>query len=431
MIDAMRKLRYTMKLLPSAARCRVRKESGQVLVWLCVSAVALLAMVGFVIDVGHVFNAHRELQASADAAALAGAQDLPDLSKATATALNFSSSPGMKNTHPDLSSVAATVTPKCFTSTKLPCNPANGIVVKESANVPTFFLKVIGINSLSINARSTASMKGGSALPLDVMIVLDRTGSMCSPCSKIANARAGVLAFLGAMRPSVDEIGLAVLPPASSVGARCSSPSSSWYDTASFPYTVVNLANNFRTSDSSGLNMSSDIVQTTNCMKTGGITSYATALEKAQVTLDTQGRASAQDVIIFFTDGEANYGPWYYGNSSTYRTRPCAQAIASAQTIRTKTWLYTIAYDTASSTRCKGYFNGSKSGTSCKQGAATQFACDEQPVITAIWTLEQMASVIDGQTKFYYQPTAGDLTAIFERVALDLTQVRLVDDDTP
>jgi hypothetical protein len=41
-----------------------------------------------------------------------------------------------------------------------------------------------------------------------------------------------------------------------------------------------------------------------------------------------------------------------------------------------------------------------------------------------------MASVIDGQTKFYYQPTAGELETIFERVAIDLSSVRLLDDDT-
>lgn len=406
---------------------RLRSESGQVLVWLAVGAVSFLAMVGFVIDVGHVFNAHRELQASADAAALAGAQDLPNTGLATATALSYSSSPGQKNTHPDISNVTTTVTPKCFASTGLPCNPANGIVVKESANVPTFFLRVIGVNSFSISARGTASMKGGAALPLDISIVLDRTGSMCQPCSKITNARDGVLAFLSAMRPSVDEIGLTVLPPSSSVGARCNSPSSSWYDNASYPYSVVALLNNFRTSDTSPLNPSSDLIQTVNCIKTGGITAYATALEKAQAQLDAQGRADAQDVIIFFTDGEANYGPWYYGNSSTYRTQPCGQAIASAATIKAReTWVYTIAYDTPASIRCKGYRNVN----GCRQGAATQFSCDEQPVKTAYSTLQQMASVIDGQTKFYYQPSAGDLTAIFERVAQDLTQVRLVDDDT-
>lgn len=426
-----------MNLLSSVRR-RARAETGQVLVWIAVSSIALLAMVGFVIDVGHLFNAHRELQASADAAALAGAQDLPNASLATTTALSFSSSPGKKNTHPDLANVTTTVTPKCFTSTGLPCNPSNGIVVKESASVPMFFLKVIGINSIGISARSSASMKGGAALPLDVMIVLDRTGSMCQPCSKITNARNGVLAFLGAMRPSVDKIGLTVLPPSTSVGNRCTTPPSSNanYDNSSYPYTVVSLGSDFRTSDSSPLNPASDLVQTVNCIKTNGGTAYATALDKAQAAIDAQGRADAQDVIIFFTDGEANYGPWYYGNTSNYRKTPCAQAIASANSFKSRafkpTWIYTIGYDTDTTVRCKGWkSSGSQNGNSCNVGQGTQFPCDESPVKTAYSTLQQMASTIDGQLKFYYQPTNGDLVTIFERVAQDLTQVRLVDDNTP
>ncbi len=152
-----------MRSVHSRLKRRVRHEAGQVLVWIVVGVVSFLALVGFVIDVGHVFNAHRELQASADAAALAGAQDLPDVSLATSRAMEYSSSAGKKNEHPDLAGVTTTVTPKCFSSTELPCNPANGIVVKESADVPTFFLKVIGVNSFSISAKSTASMKGGAA----------------------------------------------------------------------------------------------------------------------------------------------------------------------------------------------------------------------------------------------------------------------------
>jgi hypothetical protein len=426
-----------MRVFPSTITRRARSESGQVLVWLAVGAVSFLAMVGFVIDVGHVFNAHRELQASADAAALAGAQDLPNAGLATATALSYSSSPGKKNTHPDISNVTTTVTPRCFASTGLPCNPANGIVVNESASVPTFFLRVIGVNSFSINARGTASMKGGAALPLDIMIVLDRTGSMCQPCSKITSARDGVLAFLGAMRPSVDKIGLAVLPPSTSVGARCSTPPSSNanYDNAAYPYTIVDLSSDFRTSDSSGLNPSSNLVQTVQCIKTNGGTAYATALDKAQATIDAQGRSDAQDVIIFFTDGEANYGPWYYGTGSSYLRQPCGQAIASADSFKSRafkpTWIYTIGYDTNQTQRCLGWkSNGSQGGKNCNTAQGIQFVCDEQPVKTAYNALQQMASTIDGQLKFYYQPNPGDLTTIFERVAQDLTQVRLVDDNT-
>jgi hypothetical protein len=271
-------------------------------------------------------------------------------------------------------------------------------------------------------------MRGGAALPLDIMVVVDRTGSMCTPCSKIQEAKAGVLEFLQAMRPSVDMIGLELLPPATSVASRCNTASNSNYDTASNPYVVVPLSNNFKTTDTSPLNQSSALVQTVNCISTGGITSYATAIDSAQTALNAQGRPNAQDVIIFFTDGEANYGPFYYGNSSAYRKQPCGQGITSAANAKAHgTWVYTIGYDTASNVKCAGYKNTS----GCNQGAATQFACDEVPARTAVPTLQSMASTIDSDLKFYNQPQPGDLTSIFKSVAEDLTMVRLISDDTP
>ena len=52
------------------------------------------------------------------------------------------------------------------------------------------------------------------------MIVLDRTGSMGAN-NKMPQAKAGIMAFLSTMDPSMDNVGLAVLPPAPSVGAAC------------------------------------------------------------------------------------------------------------------------------------------------------------------------------------------------------------------
>jgi Flp pilus assembly protein TadG len=415
----------------------VRDESGQALVWMAVSSVALIAVVALAVDVGHIFNAQRELQASADAAALAGAQDLPNAGTATATAQNFSSSPGKKNAHPDLPNVSTTVTTKCLTGKGIPCNPVNTIVVQEQATVPMFFAKVLGINSVTIKAKSTASMSGGTPYPLDVMIVLDRTGSMSEDCSagtdKMNCAKQGVLAFLGAMRPSVDKIGLAVLPPATSVGSRCNTAQNTYYDNSGYPYVIVPLSNDFRTSDSGPLNPSSNLVSTVNCLKAGGITAYAKAIDKAQAELAATGRPDAQDVIIFFTDGEANYGPWYLGTSSNYLRKPCQQAITSANTAKSAgTWVYTIAYATPSTFRCYGWkSSGSQGGYSCNTSAANQFRCDEVTApVYAINTLKSMASVIDGQQKFYNQPAAADLTTIFERVAIDLSGVALIDDDS-
>ncbi len=56
---------------------RARGERGQILLVVTLALVALLGIAAFAIDVGYAYYAKRQLQSATDAAALAGAQDLP------------------------------------------------------------------------------------------------------------------------------------------------------------------------------------------------------------------------------------------------------------------------------------------------------------------------------------------------------------------
>ena len=56
---------------------RARGERGQILAVVALALVALLGVCAFAIDVGYAYYAKRQLQSATDAAALAGAQDLP------------------------------------------------------------------------------------------------------------------------------------------------------------------------------------------------------------------------------------------------------------------------------------------------------------------------------------------------------------------
>ena len=56
---------------------RSREESGQVLVFLAVILTGVVGMAALVVDAGSWYQAQRKLQTAADAAALAGAQELP------------------------------------------------------------------------------------------------------------------------------------------------------------------------------------------------------------------------------------------------------------------------------------------------------------------------------------------------------------------
>ena len=68
-----------------------RRERGQILPIVALALVVMLGISAFAIDVGYAYYAKRQLQSATDAAALAGAQDLPSISTAKATAATYAS----------------------------------------------------------------------------------------------------------------------------------------------------------------------------------------------------------------------------------------------------------------------------------------------------------------------------------------------------
>jgi Putative Flp pilus-assembly TadE/G-like/von Willebrand factor type A domain len=404
-------------------RPRFRKEGGQVAVLVALLLVPLLAVTGFVVDVGYAYFAQRSLQSQADAAALAGAQQLPDAGSSVSLAKQYGSSSTGKN-HKNLGLVVEEVTTRCL-ATVPGCDPVNAVIVDETAHVNTLFTKVLGIHSFTVHVRSTACSPCGTQ-PLDIMMVLDRTGSMCQDhngnndpsCSDLAHARDGMKTFLTLLNPTADWVGLAVLPPATSVSNKCATPATTNYDSTSAAYTLVPLSHDY--SNNGVLNASSNLVSTINCQKASGETSYATAIEKAQAELDAHGRAGVRKIIVFFSDGAANRGPGYLPTNSPYRKTPCHQGVNSAGLSKAKgTLIYSIGYDLDA--------NGG-GANQCRSGSSTGPL--ESPSITAYSALSQIAS---NPNTFYNQPTPGQLNTIFSTVARDIQRGSsgLIDNNTP
>ena len=75
---------------------RFTDESGQAMVLFATALVVLLGMSAFVIDIRRAYFVQRSLQANADAAATAGALELPDAGLATTIAQQYSGSDGQK-----------------------------------------------------------------------------------------------------------------------------------------------------------------------------------------------------------------------------------------------------------------------------------------------------------------------------------------------
>ncbi len=161
-------------------------ESGQVLPLVALMMIMLLGLAGFVIDFGRIYVGLRQLQASADASALAGAEGLLR-GTAVSTATLYSGLSGDKNATAYLTGVSmASGYPKVeclstLTGLGIPCtgaNSANAVQVKEEALLPLVFGGIVGTKSVTLSAMSTASGRGAAPGPFNIMMVLDATDSM-------------------------------------------------------------------------------------------------------------------------------------------------------------------------------------------------------------------------------------------------------------
>ncbi|HMG97785.1 MAG TPA: vWA domain-containing protein [Gaiellales bacterium] len=436
---------------------RGRGERGQILAVVALALVALLGVSAFAIDVGFAYYGKRQLQSATDAAALAGAQDLPNAGTAIATATSYATANTPSNLAFSFSyQTACTNTSILATGCSALVNP-NMLTVTGSGSTNTWFARIFGITHFDLSAHANACSPCSST-PVDIVIAVDRTGSMCSPtdssgnCIDLDNAKDGIRTMLTDLNPPYAQIGMVAFPPVQTTAtSACGTPYNSLggngydgYDTATRGYVTDIINSNYKTGNS--LNTSSSLYlhtvdgNSTSCIEAGGNTSYSEALRQAKAELDAHGRPNVPDYIVFLTDGEANIGS-VYGPSTAYPQgnsddqQPCHTAVNLANTYKAAgVTIYSIGYALGSNVYCtSGDFrkkNLSGNWVSCTLPTAGCYHYagnnNESPAITSYNTLSQIAS----PGNFYNQPSAGQLNTIFAAIATDIGQgsSRLVDD---
>jgi Flp pilus assembly protein TadG len=148
----------------SARMARMRSESGQAMVFLVFALLGLTGMVSLVIDGGSWRRTQRQVQTAADAAALAGAQDLPNQSPASVTAVSYAQQ--------NFSGIAAPAV--TFPSTE-GCTPQACIDVVAQRPVTGIFLR-------ALNATARAHARAQVSVPLfmkNVAPIAVKTTSAC------------------------------------------------------------------------------------------------------------------------------------------------------------------------------------------------------------------------------------------------------------
>lgn len=181
-------------------RLRRRDERGAFVVLAAVTMVAMLAMAAVAIDLSNARQQRRLSQASADAAALAAAQDLPDATKVVATAKEYAAR-NFEVTDADWLG--------CTDEDHLPETPdaanANTCISIDEAfgqvrvriptrQVDTFFAGAVGVDQIGVASAATAQArlrKDDRIIPATVAassgsgnICIENGGANVAPCDK-------------------------------------------------------------------------------------------------------------------------------------------------------------------------------------------------------------------------------------------------------
>lgn len=467
--------------------CLWRQTSGQVLPFAAITLLILLAITGLAVDVGRALIAHDQIQTTTDAAALAGGGTLPS-SNATNVATQYSAVSGNLNATAALPGVTMVsgyprvVCLSTLTSQGIACTSptgGNAVQVKQQIDLPTTFLKLIGISSIHLGAQATASATGAQRAPYNVAIIVDTTLSMNSTDSdancnttRISCALSGVQVLLQNLSPCaanlttcgtatngnvaspVDHVALYTFPGLSSQSQAvydydCSNntaPQGSYYyerpnafgpyPTQPPYYKIVDFSSDYRTADSTtSLNPNSNLVRAlggvrgcTGLQATIGYGTYYGGVMYAalyDLYFFQQANPGTQNVIIVLGDGDANAPTRFMPNASrtsgTFAStvNECQQAVWMSQAaVYYGMRVYSVAYGAAAS------------GCSTDNGA-----------ISPCQTMQQIASRPE---YFYsdYTATGGssscvsashsttNLNQIFSQIAGDLSSSRLVPDNT-
>lgn len=242
--------------LLSFVRKALNDQRGQVLPWVALGMVGFLGMSGLVVDVGHLYVVHRQLQGATNAAALAAMGALSGSTDDIKTAANtFGSGSGGDNRIAGLTGVTTTVSTSCLNTMvnsgsqciSIDINgatkSANAVKVKQSVNVPMYFMRIFGVSSVKLTTTASAS---SSPQPYNVAVIIDTTGSMGtkdSYCGKtqLACALEGLQILLKALKPSADPVALFTFPAqtANSVGRNYCDNTASPLSFPQYPYPAI------------------------------------------------------------------------------------------------------------------------------------------------------------------------------------------------
>lgn len=442
----------------SAAAGARQRQSGQTLVLFSLFLTVILGMAALVLDQGLLRKSNLDLHNALDSGALAGVgllrddavgaervareyvqanfpDDLPDEN----VAVSFRCLIGVQGGAPRLSDVPLACDPgddatwtvdgaRAFS----PCEPSEGdvcnvIVLMGPAERDYLFAPVLGIDSGSTGTKVAAACKGlcgePPEVPLDLVLVLDRTGSMSG--EDTTNAVTAAHSVRKSLRPELQRLGFGALGPSragqtcktypdSSIGRANASDLRRW-----IPVGLSGIGSG--SGDYQG--DSTEMARAMECVATGNNggaynssvgTDLADPMLMATYELDTYGRSDVNRAILLVSDGQPN--------ASTSGTRNyCQEASQAAAAAKAKGFeVFTVAFGV------EGIMCDDPSGSSWYNRPASNLLADM--ATDSVNDGACPGSENDDGDHFFCVPRTDDLTEIFQKAIVTMTaHSRLID----
>jgi Flp pilus assembly protein TadG len=171
-----------------------RSQCGQILVLVAISMMVLIGLVGLTIDSGLAYGVKAKLASAVDAASIAGARALAEgvdddariaAARSSAKAYFAANIPAVF-----LGAQRVELTDQMISAV----HDATGywtITVTGSVVMPVTFMRVLGFSDFPISALGQAIRRD-----LDIILVLDTSGSLASPAGTFAALKAAAVNFV-------------------------------------------------------------------------------------------------------------------------------------------------------------------------------------------------------------------------------------------
>jgi hypothetical protein len=373
-------------------------------------------MIVFVVDFGVVAMKEGQSQNVVDAAALAGAQELPDdPAAAEAAARDYASRNGVNGDD-------VVVTFSCTSTNIRICNPSiptyDTIKIEVEQKSPALFGPIMsliasddscwseGCDATADAAACTGNCGAGTS-PVDAVVAIDHTASMTD--ADLQNAKDGALTLVRMFDFQAQNVGLAVTPAVST--ANICDSIDTWNDSRT--WLPVPMSNNYQTS-LGVLNNGSSLVSTIKCLDkpsngelSGPHTDLGQAMKAATDEVLNRGRTDVKKGIVFFSDGAANVHGEPSAASAAGSRGPCDYAKKMADQAKAAgIEVYVIAYG---------------ADDNCTRETSASPWVNKEAV-------ELLNSMATDDAHFFNAPRTADLDPIFEAIGQELARgARLVE----